>query len=156
MAEWINKIPIIYYPWGLHSAAIRFKNSLQENAKDYVITGDASRTKKEHIMRGDKGDGITNFLTKDNVFVNGGRQKPLSKIKLEEWSKLEPEDFCDYTMLYGYKRNQQLVDFDYIPVDIQKEVINTYINYEFNDRSQLMGYFMTNKLKDLMESISDF
>ena len=59
-------------------------------------------------------------------------------------------------MLYGYKRNQQLVDFDFIPINIQKEVINTYINYEFNDRSQLMGYFMENKLKDLMESISDF
>ena len=125
-------------------------------AKDYVITGDPSKTKKEHIMRGDRGDGIPNFLTKDNVFVNGGRQKPLSKLKLEQWSKLDPEDFCDYTMLYGYKRNQQLVDFDFIPINIQKEVINTYINYEFNDRSQLMGYFMENKLKDLMESISDF
>ena len=101
-------------------------------AKDYVITGDPSKTKKEHIMRGDRGDGIPNFLTKDNVFVNGGRQKPLSKLKLEQWSKLDPEDFCDYTMLYGYKRNQQLVDFDFIPINIQKEVINTYINYEFN------------------------
>ena len=59
-------------------------------------------------------------------------------------------------MMYGYKRNQQLVDFYYIPTDMQKEIINTYINYEFNDRSQLMGYFMENKLKDLMESISDF
>jgi glucose/mannose-6-phosphate isomerase len=33
LAEWISGIPVIYYPWGLKSAATRFKNSLQENAK---------------------------------------------------------------------------------------------------------------------------
>jgi glucose/mannose-6-phosphate isomerase len=37
LANWINGIPVIYYPWGLESAAIRFKNSLQENAKTHVI-----------------------------------------------------------------------------------------------------------------------
>lgn len=33
LAEWIRGIPVIYYPRGLESAAIRFKNSLQENVK---------------------------------------------------------------------------------------------------------------------------
>ena len=37
LANWIKGIPVIYYPWGLESAAIRFKNSLQENAKNHVI-----------------------------------------------------------------------------------------------------------------------
>jgi len=27
LAEWIKDIPLIYYPWGLQSAAVRFKNS---------------------------------------------------------------------------------------------------------------------------------
>ena len=40
LAEWIKDIPLIYYPWGLQSAAIRFKNSLQENSKMHVITED--------------------------------------------------------------------------------------------------------------------
>ena len=40
LAKWIDNIPIIYYPAGLRSAAIRFKNSLQENAKTHVITED--------------------------------------------------------------------------------------------------------------------
>ena len=31
LAEWISGIPMIYYPWGLQAAAVRFKNSLQEN-----------------------------------------------------------------------------------------------------------------------------
>ena len=40
LAKWIKEIPLIYYPWGLQSAAIRFKNSLQENSKIHVITED--------------------------------------------------------------------------------------------------------------------
>ena len=40
LAEWINGIPLIYYPWGLQAAAIRFKASLQENAKTHAIAED--------------------------------------------------------------------------------------------------------------------
>jgi len=40
LASWIKSIPIIYYPWGLQSAAIRFKNSMQENAKKHVLFED--------------------------------------------------------------------------------------------------------------------
>ena len=40
LANWIKNIPIIYYPLGLHAAAIRFKNSLQENAKVHAISED--------------------------------------------------------------------------------------------------------------------
>ena len=40
IAEWIKEIPIVYYPWGLQSAAIRFKNSMQENAKMHVMAED--------------------------------------------------------------------------------------------------------------------
>ncbi|MBC8250639.1 MAG: SIS domain-containing protein [Candidatus Nitrosopelagicus sp.] len=40
LAEWISDIPVIYYPCGLQAVAIRFKNSLQENAKTHVITED--------------------------------------------------------------------------------------------------------------------
>jgi len=40
LAEWITDIPMIYYPFGLQSVAIRFKNSLQENGKIHAITED--------------------------------------------------------------------------------------------------------------------
>lgn len=40
LAEWISGIPIIYYPFGLQAAAIRFKNSLQENAKTHAMIED--------------------------------------------------------------------------------------------------------------------
>lgn len=40
LAKWIPEIPVIYYPAGLKSSAIRFKNSLQENSKIHVISED--------------------------------------------------------------------------------------------------------------------
>ena len=40
MAEWIDGIPMIYYPFGLQAAAIRFKNALQENAKTHAAVED--------------------------------------------------------------------------------------------------------------------
>ena len=40
LAEWIKEIPIVYYPSGLQAAAIRFKNSMQENAKKHVMCED--------------------------------------------------------------------------------------------------------------------
>jgi glucose/mannose-6-phosphate isomerase len=40
LAKWITGIPVLYYPWGLQSVAVRFKNSLQENSKLHAITED--------------------------------------------------------------------------------------------------------------------
>ena len=37
LANWITGTPVIYYPHGLETVAIRFKNSLQENAKTHAI-----------------------------------------------------------------------------------------------------------------------
>ena len=40
LAQLITGIPVIYYPYGLEAAAIRFKNSLQENVKTQAIAED--------------------------------------------------------------------------------------------------------------------
>jgi glucose/mannose-6-phosphate isomerase len=40
LANWITGIPLIYYPHGLQSVAIRFKSELQENSKIHAIAED--------------------------------------------------------------------------------------------------------------------
>jgi len=40
LANWITEIPLIYYPHGLQSAAIRLKSALQENSKTHAIAED--------------------------------------------------------------------------------------------------------------------
>ena len=46
---------------------------------------------KVHILKGDSSDGIPNVLSNDNVFVEGLRQRPLSKKKIEAWKDGEFE-----------------------------------------------------------------
>ena len=40
LANWITGIPLIYYPHGLQSAAMRLKSALQENSKIHAIAED--------------------------------------------------------------------------------------------------------------------
>jgi glucose/mannose-6-phosphate isomerase len=54
LAQEIIEIPLIYYPWGLQAAAIRFKNSLQENAKMHAIVEDVVEASHNGIVAWEK------------------------------------------------------------------------------------------------------
>ena len=111
---------------------------------------------KEHIMKGDRGDGIPNFLSDDDTFVTDKRSKKILKSKLQAWKNLDPTEFCDQKMYRGWKRNQQLVDLSHTPQDITKKIVDQYDTYEYNKRDKLLNYFIQNKLRNLIEHIGDF
>ena len=111
---------------------------------------------KEHIMRGDKGDGVPNFLSADDTFVTDSRQTPLSKKKVEQWIDLDPEIFCTTNMLKNYARNQLIVDLTKVPTNLKTEIMEQYHQSSPSDRSKLFPYFMENRLKNLMEHIGEF
>jgi len=54
LAECITSIPIIYYPFGLQSAAIRFKNDLQENSKIHAMVENIIETCHNGIVSWEK------------------------------------------------------------------------------------------------------
>jgi len=62
LANWIKTIPMIYYPWGLQSAAIRFKNSMQENAKKHVLLEDVIEASHNGIVSWEKPSNIQPIL----------------------------------------------------------------------------------------------
>jgi hypothetical protein len=124
--------------------------------KKFIRTSNPAAFVKEHIMKGDRGDGIPNFLSADNVFVIEKRQRPLTIKKLSTWVVMEPEEFCSETMLSGYKRNQQLVDLDFIPEWLQENILATYDKSTTRGRSKLFPYFINHRLRNLMDSIGDF
>jgi hypothetical protein len=124
--------------------------------KKFVTCSNPARYIHEHILKGDRGDGVPNFLSNDDVFVTGKRQTPLSSKKVDAWNGINPEDYCDERMLRNYRRNQQLVDLDFIPQNIQDQVIEVFDNYKLNERSKIFNYFIKNKMKNMMEVISDF
>ena len=112
---------------------------------------------KEHIIRGDRGDGVPNFLSSDNVFVIGERQKVINKKRLTEWINSNYTEFCvNDTMLRGYKRNQTLVDLDYTPETIKSKIVDAYDNTKPSSRQKLLTYFIENRLKNLIPIIDEF
>jgi glucose/mannose-6-phosphate isomerase len=59
LANSIKSIPIIYYPYGLQSASIRFKNSLQENTKMHAASEDVIEASHNGVVSwGKKSDVI--------------------------------------------------------------------------------------------------
>ena len=111
---------------------------------------------REHVLKGDRSDGVPNFLSSDDTFVNELRQKPLTKKKLAVWIDLAPEDFCTEDMLRNYKRNRTLIDLEYIPSDLKERILEDYRKPPKGERSKLLNYFINKRLKNLMNDIGDF
>ncbi|MFN4975340.1 MAG: hypothetical protein ACK5GV_08855 [Bacteroidota bacterium] len=126
--------------------------------KKYLTTDDPKKFLMEHIISGDSGDGVPNFLSQDSVFVTEGvRQKPIRKVKVDEWIKIgDPNKFCDEEMLRNYKRNEALINLDMIPKPIEDAIVSTYEKKVTGDRKKMFNYFVSKKLKYLMDSISEF
>ena len=141
-------------------------NQLQKwsNVKQYApaqkkwikIKEPATQVLMEHIITGDKGDGVPNMLSPDNSFVDGIRQKSIRKNLLAEWKTTAPEKWITAEMSHGYNRNQMLVDLTKTPQDIKDGIISMYERSKGGDRSQLLNFFIKNKMKGLIEVIQDF
>ena len=110
---------------------------------------------KEHILKGDRSDGIPNVLSDDNVFIEGRRQRPLSKKKIESWVN---EVFMTFTEeeQKNYNRNRQLIDLSCIPPKLEEKIINEFIDAKVASRDKILNYFITKKLKTLIEVIDEF
>lgn len=113
---------------------------------------------KDHILKGDTGDGIPNFLSSDDVFVTeGSRQKPVTEKKLNIWRTQKPEDFCDEYMLRNYKRNESLIDLSKIPEEYCNKILEAYHQpKKVSGRDKLLNFFIQNRMKMLISHIQEF
>jgi hypothetical protein len=138
----------------------RYKNIKQYSPiqKKWVKAEESiDRIVMEHILMGDKGDGVPNFLSPDDVFVEGGRQKPIRKKDLEEWKALPLSHWDNTPHAANIQRNAQMVDLRNIPVHITEAIINNYVlQKDVRDKSHLLNYFIAHKMKNLMEHITEF
>tara|TARA_Y200000002_G_scaffold301749_1_gene256984 strand:- start:4547 stop:5383 length:837 start_codon:yes stop_codon:yes gene_type:complete len=110
---------------------------------------------KEHILKGDRSDGIPNVLSDDDVFIEGRRQKPLSRKKIDSWleevlmTMTEEEE-------KNYNRNRKLIDLNCIPQELEDKINNEFDNVKVATRDKILNYFIKNKLKTLIEVIDEF
>ena len=59
-------------------------------------------------------------------------------------------------MLRGFKRNQTLVDFDYIPDTIQERIVNAFDESKPATKEKMLNYFIEKGLKAMIDSVTDF
>jgi hypothetical protein len=111
---------------------------------------------KQLIIRGDKSDGIPNILSPDDVFVVGGRQKPITEAKIIGWMNQEPKEFCNEDMLRNFSRNETLIDLSKIPDKLRAAILDTYENAKGKTKQEFMNYMIANRLKNLIEVIDEF
>ena len=99
IAEWINSVPVIYYPWGLESVAIRFKNSLQENSKKQAVIEDVIESCHNGIVTWDKQN---NFQP---ILIRGQEDYDKTKERWEILKEFFSEKKINYKEINSEKGN---------------------------------------------------
>tara|TARA_A100001037_G_scaffold294377_1_gene312097 strand:+ start:738 stop:1607 length:870 start_codon:yes stop_codon:yes gene_type:complete len=115
-----------------------------------------------HIIKGDKGDGIPNILSDDNVFVEGFRQTPITQKKIDNII----EDLEEGELLYAaswyrnYCRNKKLIDLSETPKELKREIINNFMadkpDTRWMRRGKVFPYLVENKCNELIKSAQEF
>ena len=98
----------------------KYRNIFQYNPvlKKNVVCNDPEKFLKEQILKGDSSDGVPNILSTDSVFVDGGRQTPLTAKRIAVYIDAEPQDVMSTMVLRNYSRNKTLIDLDNVPAYI--------------------------------------
>ena len=123
------------------------------NLNKEVVCEDADMFLTEHILKGDKSDGIPNILSNDDCLDLGIRQTPLRKPVLEKYLRISIENDDKYYR--NYLRNQTLIDFEMIPQKIEDAILSEYQDVE-PVKGKVFDYLRHHRLNQLMDSIGDF
>ena len=121
LAKWISDVPIIYYPWGLESVAIRFKNSLQENSKSHAIIEDVVEACH---------NGIVAWESKSNIkpiMIRGVDDHFATKQKYQILSEYFNENGIEFKEIFSVEGNilSKIINLIYILdyVSIYKSIL---------------------------------
>ena len=114
---------------------------------------------REHIFRGDAGDGVPNVLSSDDTFIDEDKkQTPLSKKKIQTW--LDDYDNLENVMpsqaYRNYQRNKKVIDLEEIPQEIKTKILDKYNSLKPTPNMKALNYLIVNRLNNLVESVGDF
>jgi hypothetical protein len=123
------------------------------NVNKLIHCEDPDRFLKEHILTGDKSDGIPNILSNDDCISEGIRQTPLRKPIKDSYLRMTIQKDDKYYR--NYLRNQTLIDLEFIPNDIEGNILD-----EFEQTTPVKGkvfdYLRTHRLSELLNHVEDF
>lgn len=123
------------------------------NLNKFVQCKDPSLFLREHILKGDKSDGIPNILSNDDCLDQGIRQTPLRKNMLEKYLRISIESDDKYYR--NYLRNQTLIDLSFIPDDIEQSILDEYKQTAIVI-GNVLPYLQKHRLNQLLDHAGDF
>ncbi len=123
------------------------------NLNKFVVQDRPEEFLKEHTLRGDKSDGIPNILSNDNCLAEGIRQTPLRKAIFDTYMRINIENDDKYYR--NYLRNQTLIDFGFIPEEVESRILEEYEKTEVV-QGKVFDYLRTHRLDDLLNNVEDF
>ena len=114
---------------------------------------------REHIFRGDAGDGVPNVLSSDDTFIDEDKkQTPLSKKKIQTW--LDDYDNLENVMpsqaYRNYQRNKKVIDLEEIPQEVKAKILDKYNSLKPTPNMKALNYLIVNRMNNLVESVGDF
>ena len=125
--------------------------------KQYINVENPNRFLKEHIIRGDSGDGVPNILSDDDVFIKRERQKPVSKEKLNKWlDTINMEEVFTPEIMLHYLRNTELIDLHCIPDELQEKIRIEVAKPKVGSRQKMLEYMIEHKMKQLIPLLDEF
>lgn len=133
----------------------RYDNVTQwsPNLNKFISPEDPQEFLKEHILTGDKSDGIPNILSNDNCLDEGIRQTPLRKPIKDKYMRITISSDDKYYR--NYLRNQTLIDFDFIPQEVSDRILSEYSNTA-PVQGKVFDYLRTHRLNELLNHVEDF
>ena len=134
----------------------KYKNVKQFSPmkRDFITIEDPHKYLFEHICKGDTGDSVPNILSGDNVFVDGLRQSPMYKKKINNWyeSRLNMNDEENRNFI----RNQKLIDLSFTPEPIAKDIVNQFAEQQNKANGKILNYLIEKRCAMLVEAAADF
>lgn len=114
---------------------------------EFVEVLDPKNYLLEKVIMGDTGDNIPNI--RRGIGPKTAAKIINSKEGLEEWLKIQ-------NLEAEFNRNLTLIDFDFIPEEVQNEAINTLDDYKLTkfDPRTLMDFFTKNDLTGFISDIT--
>ena len=135
----------------------KYKNIYQYSpiTRKYIKEPTPRKQLMELILKGDTADGVPNVLSGDNVFVDGERQTPLRRNKIDELTN-DPKALGE-EVYRNYLRNKKLIDLTETPEPLKEKII---YNYEQQDKTgnktKVFPYLVEKRCRRLLEDVKDF
>lgn len=134
----------------------KYANVKQYNPpmKKWIQNSNPDKYLSEHILKGDRGDGIPNILSPDNCIVIGERQKAMTAKRIKQFTE-KPEEMDEETKA-RFDRNKTLIDLEEVPEHYKEMILEEYKKEKDIGRSKLFSFFIEKKLSNLLTDIQDF